>query len=72
MINDLSLSGEFGKIAKEFEKLKGACIKLLYRAEYIQTIQRIKDKMFALLAEEKQLWESYIDHNDGIHMKALN
>lgn len=68
-VKGVSLSEGFREIEKKFEQLKGVCIKSQYRDNKLESIKGIKEKMFCMLKNEKDLWLQYIDNIDSLQYK---
>ena len=69
VIDGISLSETLTGIAREFEKLKGSCIKHLYRENRKPGIQALKDRTFELLEKNKNIWQLFVEKNYQIEMK---
>lgn len=65
----ISLGEKFHEIEKNYERLKGVCIKAVYRKNKYQEIMNVKNKMLSMLETEKDLWNHYIKHVDKMRIK---
>lgn len=69
LVEGVSLHEKFHKMEKDYERLKGVCIRLMYRRNKYQEIMKVKEKMMNMLEVESGLWKHYIKHFDKLCMK---
>lgn len=69
-IKGIDFSKSFHEMEKRFEQQKGVCIKSQYRNNKLENILGIKEKLFSMLAKEKNLWLHYISNYDAMQIKT--